>query len=161
MLILVAIVQSLNLMVFAWFHRVAGLRIIVLRQQLAIYKRMAKKPILRNRDRLFWSLLSRVWKDWASELIFVNPETVIRWRKRKFREFWRKKSQNGPGRPECPEKWGSPCAAEREKQRYSNWAAPQGTEAIWDFRGPQPVTATFAGSSFCSLADFFSKQWST
>ena len=99
MLILVAIVQSLNLMVFAWFHRVAGLRIIVLRQQLAIYKRMAKKPILRNRDRLFWSLLSRVWKDWASELIFVNPEAVIRWRKRKFREFCRKKSQNRPGRP--------------------------------------------------------------
>ena len=60
---------------------------------------MAKKPILGNRDRLIWSLLSRVWKDWASELIFVNPETVIRWRKRKFREFWRKKSQNRPGRP--------------------------------------------------------------
>ena len=99
MLILVAIVQSLHLVVFAWFHRVAGLRIIALRQQLAIYMRMAKKPILGNRDRLFWPLLSRVWKDWASELIFVNPETVIRWRMRKFREFWRKKSQNRPGRP--------------------------------------------------------------
>jgi hypothetical protein len=59
-LILLVIVQSLNLVVLAWFHRAAGLRIIVLRQQLAIHKRMAKKPILRNRDRLFWSLLSRV-----------------------------------------------------------------------------------------------------
>jgi putative transposase len=98
-LILLGIIQSLNLAVFLWFHRVAGLRILVLRQQLIVYKRTAKKPMLKNRDRLFWSLLSRIWNDWASELIYVKPETVIRWRNRKFREFWRKKSQIKSGRP--------------------------------------------------------------
>jgi hypothetical protein len=40
-----------------------------------------------------------VWKDWATELVLVKPETVIRWRKRKFREFWRRKSQGKVGRP--------------------------------------------------------------
>ena len=51
---------------------------------------------------MFWSLLSKVWRDWASELILVKPETVIRWRKRKFREFWRRKSQGRLGRPAIP-----------------------------------------------------------
>src|SRR4030042_5682713 len=101
-LLTIVAVQSLNLAIFAWFNRVAGLRILALRQQLAVYKRKSKKPMLRNRDRLFWSLISRIWKDWKSELILVKPETVIRWRERKFREFWRKKSLNRPGRPAIP-----------------------------------------------------------
>ena len=92
-LLVIVVVQSLNLVVFLWFNRVASIRILALRQQLGVYKRKAKKPRLRNRDRLFWSLLSKIWRDWTSELILVRPETVIRWRKRKFREFWRRKSQ--------------------------------------------------------------------
>jgi len=92
-------VQSLNLVICAWFNRVAGLRILVLRQQLTVLRRKSKKPMLRNRDRLFWSLVSKIWRDWRSELILVKPETVIRWRDRKFREFWRGKSQGRSGRP--------------------------------------------------------------
>ena len=93
---------TLNLVVFWWFNQLAWFRILALRQQLAVYKRKEKKPRLRNRDRLFWSLLSKAWRDWASELIIVKPETVIRWRKRKFREFWRRKSQGRLGRPAIP-----------------------------------------------------------
>jgi len=37
-------------------------RVLALRQQLAVYKRKAKRPRLRNLDRLFWSLLSRIWR---------------------------------------------------------------------------------------------------
>jgi hypothetical protein len=44
-LLMMAVVQSLNLVIFAWFNRVAGLRILVLRQQLTVYKRKSKKPI--------------------------------------------------------------------------------------------------------------------
>ena len=101
-LLMMVVVQFLTLVVFAWFNRVAWIRILALRQQLAVYKRKSKKPMLRNRDRLFWSLLSKIWRDWRSELILVKPETVIRWRERKFREFWRRKSQNRPGRPAIP-----------------------------------------------------------
>jgi hypothetical protein len=95
----VVVVQVANLVIFAWFNRVALVRILALRQQLAVYRRRTKKPKLRNRDRLFWAWLSRMWNDWAAELILVKPETVIRWRKRKFRQFWWRKSQNRPGRP--------------------------------------------------------------
>ena len=76
-LLAVVVVQSLTLIVFVWFNRVAWVRILALRQQLAVYKRKSKKPLLRNRDRLFWSLLSKVWGDWISELVLVKPETVI------------------------------------------------------------------------------------
>ena len=72
--------QILGLLAFARFHRVTILRMLVLRQQLTVYKRGARKPRLKDRDRLFWSLVSRLWKDWRSELIIVKPETVIRWR---------------------------------------------------------------------------------
>jgi len=68
-LLMIMVVESLNLVIFAWFNRVAVLRVIVLREQLTVYKRKSKKPMLRNRDRLFWSLLSKIWRDWASELI--------------------------------------------------------------------------------------------
>ena len=101
-LLLMVVVQSLNLVVFAWLDRVAFMQILTLRQQLCVYQRKLKPPKLRNRDRLFWSLISRLWRDWRAELIFVKPETVIRWRERKFREFWRRKSQNRPGRPTIP-----------------------------------------------------------
>jgi hypothetical protein len=101
-LLMMAVVQSLNLVIFAWFNRVAGLRILVLGQQLTVYKRKSKKPMLRNRDRLFWSLLSRIWRDWTSELILVRPETVIRWRERKYREFWRRKSRGRPADRQSP-----------------------------------------------------------
>jgi putative transposase len=101
-LLIIVIVEFLNLVLFAWFNRVAGLRILALRQQLTVYKRKSKKPTLRNWDRWFWSLLSRIWGNWKSELILIKPETVIRWRKKKFREFWRKKSQGEPGRPKIP-----------------------------------------------------------
>jgi len=97
-----AVVQAFNLVVLVWLNRVALAKILVLRQQLGVYKRKVKKPRLSNRDRLFWSLLSKVWTNWSSELILVRPETVIRWRKRKFREFWRRKSQSRSGRPAIP-----------------------------------------------------------
>ena len=101
-LVCVLAVQVLNLLAFAWLDRTALVRVLVLRQQLAVYKRKAKRPRLRNRDRLFWSLLSRIWDDWASELIVVKPATVIRWRKRKFREYWWRKFRRRSGRPTIP-----------------------------------------------------------
>ena len=101
-LLMIVVLQSLNLLAFMWFNRSAGIRILALRQQLNVYKRKSKKPQLRNRDRLFWVLLSKIWRDWTSELILVRPETVIRWRNRRFLEFWRRKSQGRPGRPAIP-----------------------------------------------------------
>jgi len=73
---------------------------LALRQQLAILKRERRRPRLTNRDRLFWVLLSKIWTDWAEAILIVKPETVIRWHRKGFKWFWRRKSQRRvPGRP--------------------------------------------------------------
>ena len=50
---------------------------IALRQQRAILNRTTKLPKLRPQDRLFWTILSRLWKDWRAALRLVKPATVI------------------------------------------------------------------------------------
>ena len=54
-LLMIVLLQSLILAAFLWCNRVAWLRILVLQQQLAVYKRNVKKPLLNNRGRLFYS----------------------------------------------------------------------------------------------------------
>jgi hypothetical protein len=75
---------------------------LALRQQLAILDRKRPRPKLKNRDRLFWVLLSRLWSGWQSVLVIVKPETVIRWHRQGFKYYWRWKSRSKPGRPKIP-----------------------------------------------------------
>ena len=49
---------------------------LALRRQLAVLKPSAKRPRLRQGDRIFWSWLSRTWPDWRSALVVVKPETL-------------------------------------------------------------------------------------
>ena len=72
---------------------------LALRHQLAVLQRSVKRPRLRQRDRIFWVLLSRLWSGWRGSLAIVKPETVIRWHRQGFRLFWRWKSRGKPGRP--------------------------------------------------------------
>ena len=73
---------------------------LALRQQLAALRHSSKRPSLRVRDRVFWVWLSRLWKDWRSCLVLVQPETVIRWHRKGFKLYWRWKSRNKQnGRP--------------------------------------------------------------
>ena len=73
---------------------------LALRQQLAILQQKAKTPRLRRCDRIFWALLSRIWPNWRSVLIIVQPDTVVRWHRQGFRLFWRWKSRTAKvGRP--------------------------------------------------------------
>ena len=60
---------------------------LALRQQLAVYKRIGKRPRLRPADRVFWVWLSRLWRGWRTPLILVKPETVIRWHRQGFRLY--------------------------------------------------------------------------
>ena len=74
--------------------------ILARRHQLGIYQPTAKRLRIRPADRIFWSWLSRVWSAWRQSLVIVQPETVIAWRRRKFREHWRKLTRSGkPGKP--------------------------------------------------------------
>ena len=73
---------------------------LALRQQLIVLQRSLKHPRMRRRDRVFWVLLSRFWKDWRSHLVVAKPETVIRWHRQGFKLDWRWKSRKGKvGRP--------------------------------------------------------------
>src|SRR5438876_11554065 len=75
--------------------RQVALENLALRQQLAVYKKMVNRPKLLRSDWLFWVALSRVWAGWRQALVTVSPSTVLRWQRRRFREYWTKLS----GRP--------------------------------------------------------------
>jgi len=62
---------------------------LALRQQLAVLQVSAKRPRLRERDRLFWVWLARLWAERCLCLMIVKPETVIRWQREGFRLYWR------------------------------------------------------------------------
>jgi putative transposase len=81
-------------------HRQLALENLVLRQQLAVYKRIAPRPRLRTTDRILWVGLARVWAGWRQALVIVSPDTVLRWQRRRFREHWTKLSDRPRlGRP--------------------------------------------------------------
>jgi putative transposase len=81
-------------------HRQLALENLALRQQLAVYKRRMTRPRLRRTDRLFWVALARIWAGWRESLVIVTPDTVLRWQRRRFREYWTQLSgRTTGGRP--------------------------------------------------------------
>jgi putative transposase len=81
-------------------HAIA-LENLALRRQLAAFRKKRKRPILTEWDRLFWIGLSRVWAGWRGALVVVQPETVLRWQRDRFRRYWAalSRSNHRPGRP--------------------------------------------------------------
>jgi|SRR5439155_17523999 len=42
----------------------------------------------------------KIWKQWRTALVVVQPATVVSWQRRRFKQYWWKLSQKkGPGRP--------------------------------------------------------------
>ncbi len=81
-------------------HRAVALENLALRQQLAALTRTVTHPRLRRRDRLFWILLAKGWREWRTALMVVQPETVLRWHRQWLRRRWAQRSRsNRPGRP--------------------------------------------------------------
>src|SRR5436853_4596140 len=56
-------------------------------------------PTADDDGRIFWVVLSRLWKNWRSSLQVVRPETVVRWHRQGFRRYWAWKSRRRWGRP--------------------------------------------------------------
>ncbi len=69
-------------------HQALVLENLALRQQLAIYRRRRKRPRLTRWDRWFWIALAGHWKGWRKALFVVDPDTVVRWQRRRFRVYW-------------------------------------------------------------------------
>jgi len=86
-------------MLWGGHHQVA-LENLALRHQLAVYKKTVNRPKLLSSDRLFWVALSSMWTGWRQALVIVSPNTVLRWQRRRFREYWaRLSARPAPGRP--------------------------------------------------------------
>jgi len=82
-------------------HHELVLENLALRQQLNAMRRTGTRPQLRRRDRLFWIALAQTWRHWRTALVFVPPETVVRWHRGWLRRRWTRRSARvRPGRPE-------------------------------------------------------------
>ena len=68
-------------------HKQVALENIALRHQLAVLTSEKKRPQLRDRDRLFWITLKKLWKHWRTALILVQPETVMGWQRDSFKRL--------------------------------------------------------------------------
>ena len=81
-------------------HHELVLENLALRQQLHALKRTTSRPQLRTRDRLFWVILARTWRNWRTALVLVRPDTVVRWHREWLRRRWtRQSARNRVGRP--------------------------------------------------------------
>ena len=58
------LVSCLKSLVIARFH--LALENLALRHQVEVLERSGKRPKLRQRDRVFWVLLSALWPEWRS-----------------------------------------------------------------------------------------------
>ena len=67
---------------------IAATENLALRQQLLTLKRKHPRPRVAVSDKLFWVLLRRFWPEWKQALIFVQPETVVRWHRAGFKLYW-------------------------------------------------------------------------
>src|SRR6266849_6611388 len=73
---------------------------LALRQQLAAFARNGQRPRIVAADRLFRLALRRLWLRWSDVLVFVKPETAVRWHQAGFRRYWTWLSQRRRrGRP--------------------------------------------------------------
>src|SRR5712664_2587328 len=95
---LVVLLRSIGLICCG--HQEVALENLALRQQLAALRRTVKRAALRERDRLFWILLAKGWREWRTALIVVQPDTVVRWHRQWLRRQWtRHSTRTRLGRP--------------------------------------------------------------
>ena len=103
-------------------HQAVAIENAALRLQLAAFQRKRKRPVLTTFDRLFWVSLSRVWRGWRNPLRYVQPDTVIRWQRERFRRFWARLSK-----PPCRRR-GRPATAAEIRRLVKKMAA---ANALW------------------------------
>jgi hypothetical protein len=85
-------------------HVAREAEIIFLRQQLLVLNRPAPVHLrLRNRDRLIFVWLYRLFPSLLESAVIFKPETLLRWHRSSWRLYWRWKSRRRVGRPSVPD----------------------------------------------------------
>jgi len=74
----------------------------LLRQQLIVLARSAKRPRLTGADRGVLVLLASRARAWRSALLIVQPATLLRWHRAGFRLLWRWRSTPRARQPRVP-----------------------------------------------------------
>ncbi len=74
----------------------------LLRQQLIVLNRQVNRPQFNNTDRAPLVLLASRLQTWKSLLLIVQPDTLLRWHRKGFRLFWKRKSKTDSREPELP-----------------------------------------------------------
>jgi len=77
------------------------LRIVALEQQLIVFKKNTPRPKLSRFDRILWVWFKCLYVNWQEVLYLVQPDTVTRWFRLKYRLYWGKISsrRTGKGKP--------------------------------------------------------------
>jgi hypothetical protein len=76
---------------------------LALRQELGVLKRKKGVPKLKEKDRVSWAVLSRIWPAWREALHLVKVDTVVSWQRKAFRIYWTRISQRKSGGR--PQRW--------------------------------------------------------
>jgi putative transposase len=71
----------------------------LLRQQLIILRRQAKRPLFTRTDRILLVLLARLVRTWQQALVIVQPDTLLRWHRELFRLYWKRRSKAPTHKP--------------------------------------------------------------
>jgi putative transposase len=71
----------------------------LLRQQLIMLKRQVKRPACTKTDRILLVLLARAVRAWKQALFLVQPETLLRWHRKLFRLYWKRRSKASSHKP--------------------------------------------------------------
>src|SRR5262245_2661533 len=169
------VVSALLTFVVSLLHSRVSLSLehLALRHQLAVYKQTSPRPRRHPTDRPVWAWLSRLWSGWQGALAFEQPRTVISWQRRRFRDYWRRLSQQGtPGRPalakdvrdliralwQANPTWGSPRIV-GELRKLGIDVAKSTVEQYWvrPRKPPSPTWKTFLTNHMHNLVaiDFF------
>ncbi len=74
----------------------------LLRQQLIILRQSAKRPHFTTTDRCLLVMLASKVQAWKEAVLIVKPDTVLRWHRRGFRLFWKRKSKAQSRKPKVP-----------------------------------------------------------
>jgi homeodomain-containing protein len=72
-----------------------------------------------------WIALHRLWPRWSEVLVFVKPETVLRWHRAAFRRYgtWLSRHRRRPGRPATDQ--GIRDLIRRMAAENPTWGAPR------------------------------------
>jgi hypothetical protein len=147
---------------------------LALRQQVATLVAKGGRPRITGVDRWFWMVLRRCWSRWTEVLVFVKPETVVRWHRAGFRRYWTWLSRRGRrGRPRTRETLRS--LIRRMATENAGWGAPRihGELVALGFvlsertvsrylprKRPARIQSS-VGSRFCAITVRASRRWTS